>query len=274
MKPQDYHKNLVCNRANIFSKSSFLSKSVLWELENKTPKAWRFAPREFVASDAMAFGSAVDCKLLTPDLFGAEFTTSPFDSFRTKEAKEWKAEQIASGVTILTDERLKEVGKAIESIESHPIAGPMLDLANGKSQSIQTGKIKGVNFKSMLDFVESDMPYLTDLKTIRKVDRRTIEKHSFDFGYAIQAAIYRKLWNQNHPEDQRQGFRFVWVESCAPYEVAVTEMPESDIQYGEAAAVALLDRLIDCTQSNHWPGPFDDKVAEIGLPAWAEGIES
>lgn len=268
MNPSEYHTKLTANRENIFSPDSYLSKSVLWELENSTPRAWRHFRREFTPTDAMAFGSAVDCKLLTPDLFSEEFVLSPFESFRTKEAKEWKAEQLEARRTILTEGRLDEVSKAIEALSAHPIAGKMFAPGTGTSQAIETGSIRDVQFKCMLDWVGLDDDYLTDLKTIQKVDRRTIEKHSANFGYHVQAAIYRKIWSQAHPEDQREKFRFVWVESSYPYNVAVTEMPESSIQAGEAKAAELLTTLIDCTKSNAWPGPFNDEVAEIGVPDW------
>lgn len=271
MKPSEYHSKLTCNRENIFAKNSYLSKSVLFELKDSTPKAWRDSPRQYASSDAITFGSAVDCKILTPDLFGEEFVVSPFDSFRSKEAREWKEDQASKGVTIISEERLFDIAKAKIAVADHPIAGPMLDLTRGKSQNIEIGEIRGVKFKCMMDFIEEGADYLTDLKTIRKVDKKTIEKHSFEFGYHVQAAIYRKLYNLNHPEDQRQGFRFVWVSSSAPFEVAVTEMPESDIQLGEAVAAELLAELIECTNSGNWPGPFNDEVAEIGLPSWAEG---
>jgi len=87
ISPRDYHSKLTCNRANIHAADSFLSKSVLWELDSRSLWKWRYHPRKMEPTAAMQWGSLVDCLATTPELLSESIAISPYDSYRTKEAR-------------------------------------------------------------------------------------------------------------------------------------------------------------------------------------------
>ncbi len=60
---------------------------------------WASGPQP---SDALTWGSLVDCLVFTPDAFGANFVFKAFPDYRTKAAREWRDEQHAAGRTIIT----------------------------------------------------------------------------------------------------------------------------------------------------------------------------
>lgn len=96
------------------------SKSLLWDFY-PNPRRWRDSPPKEV-SDAMKWGSLVDCLALTPERFDSAYKIQP-DSYvsapanvlltteydgewngRTKACREWKAAREAEGLSVMTPE--------------------------------------------------------------------------------------------------------------------------------------------------------------------------
>jgi hypothetical protein len=192
---------------------------------------------------------------------------NPFADCRSKAAQELRDATIAAGKIFISADQRKEVELAIERVKSHPIAGPVVESC--KKQVVLLNQLSGINFKGLVDLVPVKSPCLYDFKTISSISAHSIAKATADFGYHIQAAIYLKLWNLCHPDDQRSRFRFIWQESSAPYEVAVTELPSFDIAAGEEWAAHQIERIAQATLLNDWPGMFADKVVMIGRPGYA-----
>jgi hypothetical protein len=71
---------LRVNRANVFAPESFLSKSVLWELDASSLYKWRYHTEVKKITEAMRWGSLIDCMTTTPELFEAEYMVAPQDA--------------------------------------------------------------------------------------------------------------------------------------------------------------------------------------------------
>jgi len=56
------------------------------------------------STPAMALGTALHTLLLEPERFADQFVPAEYTSFRSKEAKAWKAEVEAAGKTVLATE--------------------------------------------------------------------------------------------------------------------------------------------------------------------------
>ena len=106
VSPRDYHTLLTCNRANIHAIDSFLSKSVLWELDKRSLWKWRYHARKIEPTAAMQWGSLVDCLATTPELLAESVAVSPFDSYRTKEARDWRDAELAAKRILATKDDL------------------------------------------------------------------------------------------------------------------------------------------------------------------------
>ncbi len=71
-------------------------------------------------TEAMAVGSLLDHKVLgTPYLW----TTSPYDDYRTKEARAWRDEQTERGVTVFKQDAIETVERMVQAVRQHPVAG-------------------------------------------------------------------------------------------------------------------------------------------------------
>lgn len=272
ISPADYHSRLKVNRADIFDADSYLSKSVLWELKKSSLWRWRNAPSTFKGSPAADWGSVVDCLTTTPDEIEGLVALSPYDSFRTNEAKEWKAEQVAAGKIVMSGKQMREAEKAAERLRNHHIAAGFVQ--NSRKQVVLLNKVKPqdypeVNLKALVDLAPVSGPYLVDIKTTNTLTPRALSNKIADMGYGVQAGLYLKLWNLCHPDDQRDRFAFVWQCSEPPYEVCVSELPAADIHAGEEWIAHQIQRLASATRYNRWTDPLENQIAVIGRPEWA-----
>jgi len=267
ISPRDYHAKLRCNRANILDPDSYLSKSVLWELDSSSLYKWRYhtQPRETTA--AMRWGSLIDCLTTTPELEGSDIALSPFDSFRTKEAQTWKATQEAEKKVIVTATELEDARAAVNMLTQTCKASADI-FAKSKSQVIVAGMVNGAKVKGLVDLAPQGEDFLADLKTVSTFSLEGFAKQTANFGYHMQAGIYLNLWNAMFPNDQRTRWKFIWQDSSAPYEACVTELAPQDIEAGWAYAATLIQRILDATAADHWPMAFEKETITT-RPTWA-----
>lgn len=266
--PRDYHAKLKCNRANVLDPDSYLSKSVLWELDSSSLYKWRYytKPRETTA--AMRWGSLIDCLTTTPELEGSDIALSPYDNFRTKEAQAWKATQEAEKKIIVTAEDLEEARAAVKMLtQTCKVSADIF--AKSKSQVIVAGNVLGAKAKGLIDLAPEGEDFLADLKTVSTFSLEGFAKATANFGYHVQAGVYLNLWNSQHQNDQRTRWKFIWQDSAAPYEACVTELAPQDIEAGWAYAVTLIQRILDATAANCWPLAFSEKESITTRPTWA-----
>ena len=134
-----------------------------------------------------------------------------------------------------------------------------------------------IGLKGLVDFAPEGKDFLVDLKTTRDFSAGGFAKTIAKFGYHVQAAHYLGMWNLQNPDDQRRGFKIIWQDSASPYEVAVTEMPESDIADGADLFNHLVGKIINAATNDHWPMKFEQPVllgrAAFGTYADEEEIE-
>lgn len=266
--PAEYHRKLRCNRADIFHADSWLSKSVLWELNSSSLFKWRFHPAERTVTTAMQWGTLIDCLTTTPELAETELALSEFENFRTKAAQEWRDARLAEGKIIVTAEQLAE-GRHAAAMLTQTCKRSAEIFEKSKAQVIVAGRIRGANIKGLVDLAPEGEDFLADLKTTSKFSLDGFARQTADFGYHVQAGLYLNLWNAMFPNDQRSRFKIIWQDSEAPHEVAVTELHADEIQRGYEYALHLIRKVTDAAKANHWPMDFDEREPLIMRPTWA-----
>lgn len=265
--PGEYHQRLTLNRANIFAPDSWLSKSAVWELAESSLYKWRYhhEPRE--ETDAMRWGTLIDCLTTTPELFDDLLAVCPYDSFRTNEAKAWREEQERTGKTIVKEEELEEAQKAARMLTVvHEESAEIF--ASSDRQVILTGKMQGVNIKGLVDLAPRKKSFIGDLKTTGKFTQDGIEKTTGSLGYHVQAGIYLPLWNSQHPDDKRDEFKIVWQDQKPPYEVAVIPLHPEEIRAGFRFFKSQVRRLVHAAKTNSWPMAFAGNLAPLRRSTW------
>jgi len=265
---QAYH----AKKATPQDTSKPVSKSLLWQF-GKSP--WKWAHQ--VASQptaAMNLGSVVHAITLEPDKVSEVFTLSEFDSFRTKEARDWRDQKVAEGLIVLS-----EKDYLAAATMAHRATGELHRALGGDHVGYQveqevTGSINGVDVCGLIDVVpDGPVPpapaVLWDLKTCGSIgDERSLQRTVFDFGYHVQAALYCDLMAAEM--DDEPSFGFIFVETTVPYETTHIILDRDCILAGRAKYMELINRWSHLRKKplDEWPGSVERGIV-MEPPSWA-----
>lgn len=287
--PETYfapHKGAITER--------IVSKSMLWDFD-RNPKRWLMSPEKEI-TEAMRWGSLVDCLALTPERFSEAYRIQPATYMSAESAKKdapmiekpwnWNAntckawrEALPAGIEVIDTWKLKEAEAAAKTLcarrefaemmeGARTQVGTRFDFGSG-IHGIDGLKIAG---KGLIDIVPDRQGawggYLVDLKTTGKIDdMEQIERTIWNYGYHAQAALYIDMWNALTGED-RDRFILVFQLSAAPHEVAVVELSDEMIIAGREWYVQAIARWARIVTTGEWESPWDG-VRVAGIPAWA-----
>ena len=236
----------------------YLSKSVLWPFAQNQFK-WKNGP-EKKATDAMRWGSLVDCLLLTPSALNRDFAVSTFSDFRTKEARAWRDSETR---TVITQDEKDEALKAVEVLRSRKDIAEIL-----KGSQTQVSLIRefgNLKQKARLDILPSGdyLDCLVDLKTTGNLEKVAYTVR--EFGYHMQAAWYLDLWNKLSGEN-RDRFLFIFQESSPPYDCGIWEISKDYIEAGKDAYMQALGYWMDWRKTGVIKSPYEHGIITLEKP--------
>lgn len=244
-----------------------VSKSLIVDFMDD-PAAWKASPPK-VSTKAMRAGSLLDCLLTTPGEMKSRYTVSPYDSFRTKEAKSWRVEMEESGVEVVTQDQIENANAQAMAIMAHPSAARLM--SGSRRQVAFRHKTKyGFDSKGLIDIVPECPETLVDLKTCEPSaldSLRSLQRHIFDWSYHIQAGAYAEGFSIASGSE-RAKFKFIFVTSKATFRVAVIELPMPAILFGADQYRAGMAKFAQCLESDRWPSIWDGEVT-LDLPEYA-----
>ena len=236
MGMDDYHA-LKLDKANL--KNGPISCSMLKDFA-RNPYAWlRSKPKE--STPAMNTGSLLDAAITEPDRLDEIVAISPFDSFRTKEAREWKAEQESASRLIIAPESLQNALKCAEAVRSHKEAGRIL--SQSEAQTGVFGNLYGIPAKALVDLAPKAEHWdetLWDIKSTQAgLDDESVRTSISKWGWWIQAAWYRSLWNLVSPDRHCENFGLILIDPNTREVRVVTMAPDAIILGNRWIKVAL-----------------------------------
>lgn len=168
------------------------------------------------------------------------FVVTPYSDFRTKEARDWKAEQIEAGKTIVTKDQYDAIAQIVDNIENHPMSKKLLKGANVKHEIEMYATAENVKLRGKADalLVDGDSLIITDIKTTAQFDEwkyKSMRRH-----YDLQAATYSLIGSASTKTNRSLcNFYFCVVETVAPYRVQYHHASLEFIEHGEK-------KLSDC----------------------------
>lgn len=195
----------------------------------------------FEITDDMQQGTAMHCGFLEPAEFdrrvvqwtGPRRAGSAWDEFCDEHADQ----------VILTPGHYANAKGMVAALRSHPEVARWA----GRIEDVEVsalGMIEGVPFKGRCDALTDDPMW--DLKKVRATDDQTINRTIDEFGYHIQAAIYRELF-------QRDRFCLGFVEGTAPYDVRPVELSPMWMKIGRSEMLGLIQRYKYSIAHRVWP---------------------
>ena len=161
--------------------------------------------------------AAVDVgTMVHSELLGTEqnFVVSPYENYRTKEAREWRDNQT---LPIINEAQFEVIAYICERIKKHPLANNLL-LGEGVEHEVKmTAKINDrewIGYADALKRTNEKIDYIVDLKTTSQFDdfKYQVGKMCYD----VQASVYKTF-------AQNEDARFYWViaETVEPYRIGV-----------------------------------------------------
>jgi exodeoxyribonuclease VIII len=220
------------------------------------------APRE--QTKAMQIGSAVHCAVLEPAEFGKRYAAMP-DGIdrRTKEGKALYAELEANGKEILSANDFRDVMNIAGAVNTHPTAADLL--SGGKPEVSVFGELDGVLVKCRFDWLRDD-GIAVDLKTTQNASSSEFARTVGKYSYHRQASFYLDVASSVGVNIHT--FRFIAVETSAPYGISVVELDDEAIELGRTQYLKALALYQNCVNFDDWPS-YDTSIQTISMPKWA-----
>ena len=263
MGMEDYHAHKL-DKANL--KEGPISCSMLKAFE-ANPYAWLRAP-ERQPTAAMQTGSLLDLALTEPETLQDRVAVSPYDSYRTKEAREWRDTTLASGILIADEVEIENAKACAAAVRNHKVAGKIMDGA--KCQVGVVGEIAGIPAKCLIDILPGAGEYeetLFDYKTTSGgLDDEAISKAIGNFKYHWQAAFYSTLFNKVAPDRVASEFGFIFQDPQTR-EVRVVMLHEDALALGSRMVGEALKEFVTCAERGI-KSRYRSRVSTINVPAY------
>lgn len=179
----------------------------------------------------------------------------------TSAAKEWAAHQREAGLIPMKEDAAEEVLRMGEAVLAHTGARRILEAAPEREVSLfATDPETGVDIRARFDIYG---PECADLKTCRDASPKGFTRAVWEHRYDVQAEHYLKV--RELVVGDRPRFRFIAVESSAPYLVAVYELGEQWQEIGDVWAAHARKLYRMCADADAWPG-YGSEVHELMPP--------
>lgn len=233
-------------------------------------KFWYERQNPPVPSEAQDLGTAAHKLVLGA---GMEIHVIDADDWRLKATREERDDARAAGKLPLLKGEYEQVLGMADAIRKHPVAGAIFSPEHGKPEQslFHQDQDSGVWLRARLDWM-FHRPVIGDYKSSRSANPLSFAKSVADFGYHIQDAFYRRVYQAITGEYPK--FVFVVQEKDPPYLVSVCELDHDSVQSGHAMVQHAIERYRDCTATGTWPAyTATDDIELITLPRWARGRE-
>jgi hypothetical protein len=238
----EYHsiKAISASGIKTYLKSPRLYEYQVVDGNNKTTKS-------------MSLGTYAHLALLEPTRWEALKIEPDFNK-RTKEGKEalaaYQAEVEAKGLQTISQDMFTEAASIRNAVMMHPEAAVLFYDESRKTETslYWNMDIQGItaDCKARIDLYTDE--YIVDLKTVSCADKYSFYYSCKDYGYLSQAAWYSHALEL--ATGKRRRFLFLCVETKAPYDLAIYEVPQVILDKELAKIMELLPKMAYSLKNN------------------------
>lgn len=199
--------------------------------------------------------------------FPSDVIISPYDDFRAGDARKWKAEQEAAGLTVFKQKEIDDVYAMAERLAREPMVRDGLFSGPLEVSVIARDPETGIWLKARPDSLPTDTIW-GDYKTTDNADPKEFEWSIKKYGYHCQAAFSAEVIALATGRVM-ESFALIAQEKKPPYVVSICPLDDESIEWGARENRLALRRLAHCIEKNHWPAYADGPVT-VGLPKSAK----
>lgn len=217
---------------------------------NRDPDA---TDTEELEADHFRIGRAGHMLMLEPQLFNRTIAVRPekYDSWRTKESKEWLAHQQRAGKTILTQVELKRAQGVAATLQAHPwhsegILGGLVE-----TSMIARDPVTGIWLKSRPDSIPLDDAF-ADLKIMSDASPKAVDKSIRTLGYDMQMALSGVCMFLLTERTIDQNW-IIACESSRPHAIHVAALSVQSVYWARIRLRHALEVMAKCLKDNYWP---------------------
>jgi hypothetical protein len=195
--------------------------------------------------------------------------------WRTKAAREARADAHTAGKVPLLAAEHDEVVAMAAALRAHPVASRLLHRDAGwPEQSLfWVDKPTGVWRRARLDWLPKPSParlIIPEYKTCRSAEPGRLQRAIHEYGYHQQAAWYLAgVQALGLAEQAAFAFVFIFQEKDPPFLVTVAELDAVALRIGSWLNRQALNLYRECVHTGRWPG-YSDDVESIPLPPYIE----
>lgn len=176
---------------------------------------------------AMSLGTAVHTAIYEPMEFYKENHFIPKIDRRTKAGKEQYAEEMknAEGKKVFDEEQHQLIKTIVENVKKDDLAKKYI---LGECEYSHYLKHNGIKVRVRPDCINRVANFISDVKTCQSNTPKAFRSDVYKRAYHLQAAFYMDMLNIKE-------FKFIAIETNAPYSVQVYTLSEDMIDQGRSA---------------------------------------
>jgi len=261
---EQYHSQACCVGPSISSsglrKISRECPARYWATSDLNP-----AGRQAADKDAFAFGRAAHALVLGEPEFDKHFVVSPYDTFRTKDAQQWREEQTR---TVLRNEEMAVVREMAAAQQATWGVRKAFTAGRPEQSVIWCDDETGVWLKSRPDWLpdKPGLRFIVEYKTCHTIEPKRLSEDVFKYGYEMQAAMLIDGVQQVLGV-QPLGVAHVVQEKDYPYLCDLRMFTKEQVEFGRWQYRRALRTFAECLNTGKWP-PYTEGAQFFDTPYW------
>jgi hypothetical protein len=219
----------------------------------------------------MRLGSAAHTAVLEPDRFMLDFAvyTHPDPEKKTRRAGNDYTEFCAANAhrTILVPKEYEAAQRISRAVRGSKLAMRYLRAGTPEVTMVWADARTSVLCKARIDWLSTSVAdVMAELKTAADVGEWSFSSAFAKREYDVQTAFYADGYKALTGRELYS--KCIAVESTEPHDVVVYDLAEV-VDVGRELYAGYLDRLIECTRANQWPGQGTQEIT-LHLPRWRD----
>lgn len=246
-----YHSQACCDGPSVSSSGLRVilreCPAKFWALSDLNPDRIILPPKE-----AFQFGRAAHALVLGEPEFNSKFVLSEYDSFRSKEAQEWREKQTRQ---IVRKEQMPVIELMAHAQRAAPQTARAFQAGKPEMSIIWRDEETQVWLKARPDWLP-DFPrlrFISEYKTCVSIEPRRLSIDVFKFGYELQAAMQIDGLKAV-TGDTALGIAHIVQEKEPPYLCDMRLFTDEQLDFGRREYHKALRIFARCLDSGVWPG--------------------
>lgn len=253
-----------------------LSRTFLHHISKKSLFEAKYLQSHPQEKKVFDFGSAVHKLVLEGQkAFDEAYAVGP-EGIENKAKKDWR--EFAAGYKdsefkLIKNSEWQSIKTIYDNVRKQcpkHIAEQLTENVGWSSEVSVFFEYQGVEIKIRPDkYFRGKRPTIIDLKTCQTANPWALQKHADDYGYHIQAYMYRLgVSTELGIDEQDVDFVFVFACSSVPHEV-VTMIPTANFyDRGRECFQTAFDLHKEAVKTDNWPGYGNGKILDLNPPAY------